>query len=412
MKKKTILNLGLLLAAIIGFNVQLLGSSKNKSYTFLGVETSELSNTTREQLDIKGMGCVVENVINGTSAEAAGLMNGDILIKYDDQRLVNSDQLGSLIRSQDPGDSITLQILRKGERLDLPVTLGETSKNERKNYGESRPFLGVESHKVSGVLANQLDLPKDVGITISRVVDGSGADNGGMKKNDILISMNGENIEDSSHLGKVIRKNNAGDEVAVDILRKGKPMTLNITLGERKTVESKKHFSWFGSPPEAPDAPDVDELNVHVEVLQEHLHEMQMHMSDLGDQIMEHIPEIVIKKEGKDGSQRTTVIKMSERSVVTTTDDLIATMISEDGVKSLSVTNTDGDVLYEGGQPTDEELEALPDDVQEIILSLLNNEHMSLEALSEIDGKDVKVIIHTSEDETYIRTKNPNEKDS
>jgi membrane-associated protease RseP (regulator of RpoE activity) len=401
MKNKTILYLGLFMASLLGLNSISHAGDEDKTYTFLGVETSALSDTTREQLDIKGMGLVVENVIEETAAEEAGLMNGDILIKLGDQRLINSDQLGSLIRSQEPGDTIQLQILRKGETLNLKVKLGETSNKARKEFSSSRAFLGVESHKVSKVLANQLDLPDDVGITITRVVENSGAEDAGMKKNDILVSIDGENISDSNHLGKVLRKHKAGEEISVNVLRKGKEQTLMVTLGERKEVEYEKRFSWFGDAPEAP-----EEMEFHFEALQDRLAEVQEQASEIGQQIMEHIPEIVIQKEGKDGSQRTTVIKMSERSVITTTDNIKAKMITKNGEKMLTVTNNDGDVLYEGGEPSDEELEALPDDVKEIIFSLLNNESLSLETLKDIDGKNVKVIIHTTEDETSIESIN------
>lgn len=94
--------------------------------TFLGVTTEPM---TREAADAAGLeratGLQVSFVEEGSPAVQAGLQAGDVLLKLNDQVLINAEQLVVLIRSYDAGEKITLHSLRQGKPLDVEVTLGK-----------------------------------------------------------------------------------------------------------------------------------------------------------------------------------------------------------------------------------------------------------------------------------------------
>jgi serine protease Do len=93
--------------------------------TFLGVETVKVSSTLTEQLGLdRGMGLVVQRVIDGTAA-ADVLKKHDILTKLDDQLIVSPDQLGVLVRSKNPGTEVKLTFVRGGKVQTAKVTLQE-----------------------------------------------------------------------------------------------------------------------------------------------------------------------------------------------------------------------------------------------------------------------------------------------
>lgn len=94
--------------------------------TFLGVETSRVSDALRQHIDIPdGVGLTIHHVAKGSGAEEAGLQEYDILLKVDDQIIINQEQLSTYIRSKKAGDKVRTEILRKGEVLRVPVKLGE-----------------------------------------------------------------------------------------------------------------------------------------------------------------------------------------------------------------------------------------------------------------------------------------------
>jgi len=92
---------------------------------FLGVETMPVEPTVAVQLGLaKGTGIVVRRVAGDSPAEGV-LQPHDILIKLDDQILVNMPQLTVLVRNRKAGDEVKLTYIRGGKEATAKVKLGE-----------------------------------------------------------------------------------------------------------------------------------------------------------------------------------------------------------------------------------------------------------------------------------------------
>ena len=91
---------------------------------FLGVDTVPMPPEARRDLGLKpGTALTIRNVGPGTPADEAGLLPGDVLVKLNDQLIVNGQQLAVLVRTFAPGDDVALHILRDGEPIELKATL-------------------------------------------------------------------------------------------------------------------------------------------------------------------------------------------------------------------------------------------------------------------------------------------------
>lgn len=107
--------------------------------TFLGVSATGLSAPLSDQLDLPlGIYLIVEQVSAESPAELSGLKLHDVLLKMDDQILVNSRQLKALVRVRKPNDRIALHILRKGEPQTLYVKLTEIEHSGNHLYPPTR----------------------------------------------------------------------------------------------------------------------------------------------------------------------------------------------------------------------------------------------------------------------------------
>jgi S1-C subfamily serine protease len=68
---------------------------------------------------------VVEDVHPGGPAEAAGLRAGDVIEAVDGEAVTILDDMLDEVGDRDPGDTVTLRVLRAGARSEVRVTLAE-----------------------------------------------------------------------------------------------------------------------------------------------------------------------------------------------------------------------------------------------------------------------------------------------
>ena len=97
-----------------------------KPVAYIGVLTREVSSELRAQFSLpEGFGLVVGEVMPDSPAKAACLKEHDILVKFEDQQLVNMEQFMSLVRAKKKGDVVKLVVITGGKEATVPVTLGE-----------------------------------------------------------------------------------------------------------------------------------------------------------------------------------------------------------------------------------------------------------------------------------------------
>lgn len=97
-----------------------------------------------------------------------------------------------------------------------------------------RGMLGIGIQNVTDDLAKAMDLEQRSGVIVSSVTTGSAADKAGMKRNDLIVAINGEKIEDSNVLRNKVASSQPGSEIKITVMRDGKSIDLTATLDEFK----------------------------------------------------------------------------------------------------------------------------------------------------------------------------------
>lgn len=93
---------------------------------WVGVSVSPAPAALRHQLKVSdGVGLVVEFVQPGSPGADAGLKPFDLLLKLDDQWLINPEQFAVLVRMHHAGDEVKLNIVRQGGEQTITVKLAE-----------------------------------------------------------------------------------------------------------------------------------------------------------------------------------------------------------------------------------------------------------------------------------------------
>ena len=70
-----------------------------------------------------GSGAEVEEVVDGTPADRAGLEAGDVVVALDGQKVTDGIALIVSIRTHQPGETLTFTVLRDGDQKDIDITL-------------------------------------------------------------------------------------------------------------------------------------------------------------------------------------------------------------------------------------------------------------------------------------------------
>ena len=104
---------------------------------FLGVITSPLPPALAAQLGLpEGFGLLVGEVLPGSPAANAGIQRHDVLRLFNDQQLVEPNQLATLIRALGKDKDATLTLIRKGAEQTVTAKIAERPAPMRRPLGD------------------------------------------------------------------------------------------------------------------------------------------------------------------------------------------------------------------------------------------------------------------------------------
>jgi serine protease Do len=103
----------------------------------------------------------------------------------------------------------------------------------RKNGRVRRGDIGVRAQTITPVLAAGLSLTRDYGVMLADVLPGSPAARAGLRPGDLVLAVDGKPVENGRQFQVSLYRHVAGDVVALETLRAGKPVTVTVAMAER-----------------------------------------------------------------------------------------------------------------------------------------------------------------------------------
>jgi len=105
-------------------------------------------------------------------------------------------------------------------------------------YGEvRRGQLGVVIQDVTPAMARAMDLGVTEGAIVPQVMEGSPAEEAGIRAGDVIVGVNGRAVKGASDLRNRVGLLRAGDKVRLELIRDGKRRTVTATIGERQVTQ-------------------------------------------------------------------------------------------------------------------------------------------------------------------------------
>jgi serine protease Do/serine protease DegQ len=115
----------------------------------------------------------------------------------------------------------------------IPVNMARSVMEQLIRYGSvKRGQLGVSMYTVTPDIAHSLGLPSAVGALVSQVVEGSPAEQAGIRTGDVITLVNGQPVKSNSELRNTIGLLRVGDKVEIGLLRDGKPLRVTAVIAD------------------------------------------------------------------------------------------------------------------------------------------------------------------------------------
>ena len=100
---------------------------------------------------------------------------------------------------------------------------------------DERAFLGVSSQDLTPEVRENIETPANAGAVVAEVVPGSAADAAGLRRLDVIVKVDGRDVQGAVNVGSTIRTKKPGDTVTIEYFRGDERRTATAVLGVRPT---------------------------------------------------------------------------------------------------------------------------------------------------------------------------------
>jgi serine protease Do len=182
-------------------------------------------------------GAKVTDITNESAADKAGLKEGDIITKLDNQKIADADDLYKAVGKHKPEDKVNITYKRDGKESTATATLqknkdlrifGLNSGNhfnlkvapdvQAFGFYQAKPRMGLQVQ----------DTEDGKGVKVLDVEDETPADKAGLKEDDVITKVNDKDITSVDDLKAVIKDGKEGDSFKVTYLHSGETKTVTV----------------------------------------------------------------------------------------------------------------------------------------------------------------------------------------
>jgi serine protease Do len=123
----------------------------------------------------------------------------------------------------------------QGYGFAIPVNIVKSVVPELIKSGKvTRGYIGVNIQTVDETMAKGLGLDKAKGVVVQGVIKGGGGDEAGLKVGDVILSVDGKEVNAANELQSIIGSKHPNDVVTLSVFREGKTQDFKVTLKLRK----------------------------------------------------------------------------------------------------------------------------------------------------------------------------------
>ena len=194
------------------------------SRAWLGIGMMPVTENVAERYGLKKIrGALVDNVMEESPAEKAGLKKLDIILRVGESEIQKPGDVQNIIALKNPGETVVLTVLRDGKEKKVSVKLGEKETGKETSVAaapDDTPDLGLTVESLTAELKTQnSDYKNDEGVFVTSVKRYSAAADAGIARGDLILKIEDAPVKSVSEYMKAVRSYEKGKVVIFHIKR-------------------------------------------------------------------------------------------------------------------------------------------------------------------------------------------------
>ena len=227
------------------------GEAEKTAKPWVGLYVMNVNDRLADKLDIDAEeGVVVVKVVEDGPADDAGIESGDVIVSISGSDIETVSDVRAAVTDASVGNTLAFTVQRDGSASTYNVTVGERparegkigskskSRSQEKSGSLGSAGIGATIASLNADLAEKLEIETEEGVVVLSVRDGSPADDAGLQKGDVIVSVDGETVDGISDVTQTVRGAEVGDTLTITVDREGENANLSLSV----TVEEGYGF--------------------------------------------------------------------------------------------------------------------------------------------------------------------------
>ena len=202
---------------------------------WLGVLIQDVTRELAESFKMdRPQGALVAKVLPNSPGEKAGIQVGDVIVKFNGIEIVDSSELPPLVGVTGIDKKVPVDIIRNGKSERLSVVVGELPPEDDIKLSSGSGTvdddrLGIVVADLTPELRQRMEQGTEGGVLVQQVNNGTAA-KAGVRRGDVIVMINNENITDAKQYKNLIKKLPTDKSIPMLVHRRGGPVFLALKI--------------------------------------------------------------------------------------------------------------------------------------------------------------------------------------
>ena len=201
---------------------------------WLGVTVQALNKELAESFDLDTThGALVNEVIEDSPADKAGLKRGDIIVEYDGKQVDELNDLPRLVAATPVDETVKVKVFRDGKERTIKVKIGRLDDGEVALAADDEKTggaLGLTVANVTPELVERYSLESDQGILITKIDPEGPAAEANLRVGDLVVEADGKEVGSVKDFEELVGKMKSGKVLRLLIQRRATLLYTTVTL--------------------------------------------------------------------------------------------------------------------------------------------------------------------------------------